>query len=138
MEGPMHDLVIREVSLYDGSGAPPVGADVAIEGERIAAVRSGGAGAPLQGRETLDARGLALAPGFIDVHTHDDFAALAHPDMAFKLAGGVTTCVVGNCGFGAAPHAAAAVMAKTMHPKMQLPDWQGYAGYMRRLEAQPT
>ena len=133
----MHDLVIREVSLYDGSGAPPAGADVAIEGERIASVRSGGAGAALQARETLDGRGLALAPGFIDVHTHDDFAALVHPDMAFKLAGGVTTSIVGNCGFGAAPHAAAAVMAKTLHPKIALPEWQGYAGYMRRLEEQP-
>jgi N-acyl-D-amino-acid deacylase len=133
----MHDLVIREVLLYDGSGAPPAGADVAIEGERIAEVRAGGAGAPLQGRETLDGRGLALAPGFIDVHTHDDFAALVHPDMAFKLAGGVTTCIVGNCGFGAAPHAAAAVMARTLHPRIALPQWQGYAGYMRLLEAQP-
>jgi N-acyl-D-amino-acid deacylase len=134
----MHDLVIREVMLYDGSGAPPAGADVAVEGDRIAAVRGGAAGAPLRGRETLDGRGLALAPGFIDVHTHDDFAAIAHPDMAFKLAGGVTTCVVGNCGFGAAPHAAAAVMAKAMHPKLALPEWQGYAGYVRRLEQQPT
>jgi N-acyl-D-amino-acid deacylase len=133
----MHDLVIREVLLYDGSGAPPAGADVAIEGGRIAGVRGGGAGAPLSARETLDGRGLALAPGFIDVHTHDDFAALVHPDMAFKLAGGVTTCIVGNCGFGAAPHAAAAVMAKTLHPKIALPEWQGYAGYMRRLEEQP-
>jgi N-acyl-D-amino-acid deacylase len=133
----MHDLVIREVLLYDGSGAPPAGADVAIEGERIAEVRAGGAGAALQGRETLDGRGLALAPGFIDVHTHDDFAALVHPDMAFKLAGGVTTCIVGNCGFGAAPHAAAAVMARTLHPRIALPQWQGYAGYMRLLEEQP-
>jgi N-acyl-D-amino-acid deacylase len=57
--------------------------------------------------------------------------------MAFKLAGGVTTCVVGNCGFGAAPHAAAAVMAKTLHPNLSLPEWQGYAGYTQRLEAQP-
>src|SRR5262245_48807148 len=124
----MHDLVIREVSLYDGSGAPPAGADVAIEGERIAAVhagRSAAARSPLQARETIDGRGLALAPGFIDVHTHDDFAALIHPDMAFKLAGGVTTCVVGNCGFGAAPHGAAMVMAKTLHPKLDLPAWQG-------------
>jgi len=71
------------------------------------------------------------------VHTHDDFAALVHPDMAFKLAGGVTTCVVGNCGFGAAPHAAAAAMAKTLFPKIVLPEWDGYAGYMRRLEVQP-
>ncbi|MGB3934403.1 MAG: D-aminoacylase, partial [Burkholderiales bacterium] len=93
--------------------------------------------APLSARRTLDARGLALAPGFIDVHTHDDFAALVHADMAFKLVGGVTTCVVGNCGFGAAPHAAAAVMARTLHPRIAPPEWDGYAGYMRRLEAQP-
>jgi len=129
----MHDLVIREAMLYDGSGAPPRRADVAIEGNRLAAVGS----APGAARAVLDARGLAIAPGFIDVHTHDDFAALVHSDMAFKLVGGVTSCVVGNCGFGAAPHAAAAVMAKTMHPKYTLPEWQGYAGYMGRLEAQP-
>jgi N-acyl-D-amino-acid deacylase len=57
--------------------------------------------------------------------------------MAFKLEGGVTTCVVGNCGFGAAPHAAAAIMAKTLHPKLSLPEWQGTAGYMGLLEANP-
>lgn len=133
----MHDLVIREATLYDGSGAPPVQADVALEGERIAAVRAAAGAAPLQARRTVDARGLALAPGFIDVHTHDDFAALVHADMAFKLVGGVTSCVVGNCGFGAAPHAAAAVMAKTLHPKIVLPPFEGYAGYMRQLEANP-
>lgn len=128
----MHDLVIREAMLYDGTGAPPAPADVAIEADRIVSVRAAGAA-----RRTIDARGLALAPGFIDVHTHDDFAAVMHPDMAFKLAGGVTTCVVGNCGFGAAPHAAAAVMAKTLHPKLDLPAWEGYAGYMAALEARP-
>jgi N-acyl-D-amino-acid deacylase len=131
----MHDLVIREVELYDGSGAPPATADVAVEGDRIAAVHAAAGAAPLSGRTTLDGRGLALAPGFIDVHTHDDFAALMYPDMAFKLAGGVTTCVVGNCGFGAAPHAAAAVMAKTLHPNLSLPEWQGYAGYMEHVQA---
>lgn len=132
----MHDLLFRDVLLYDGTGSPPVQADVAIEGDRIASVRAGAEGG--QGaRKTIDARGLALAPGFIDVHTHDDFAAVAYPDMAFKLEGGVTTSVVGNCGFGAAPYAAAAVMAKTLHPKLSLPEWQGYAGYLRRLEAHP-
>ena len=124
------DTVVREVAVYDGTGAAPLTADVALEAGRIAAVGAVAGSA----RETLDGRGLALAPGFIDVHTHDDFAALIHPDMAFKLAGGVTTCIVGNCGFGAAPHAAASVMAKAMHPKADLPAWQGYAGYMRRLE----
>ena len=125
------DTVVREVAVYDGTGARPVIADVALQEERIAAVGAFAGAA----RATLDGRGLALAPGFIDVHTHDDFAAIMHPDMAFKLAGGVTTCIVGNCGFGAAPHAAAAVMAKTLHPNLDLPEWQGYAGYMQRLEA---
>ena len=129
-----YDVLIRGAQVYDGSGAPSVVADVALEGDRIAAVGAAGGAA----RESLDARGLALAPGFIDVHTHDDFAALAHPDMAFKLVGGVTTCIVGNCGFGAAPHAAAAVMAKTLHPGVELLEWRGYAGYMARLEQQPT
>ncbi len=127
------DTVVREVAVYDGTGAPPVTTDVALQEGRIAAVGAVAGSA----RETLDGRGLALAPGFIDVHTHDDFAALIHPDMAFKLSGGVTTCIVGNCGFGAAPHAAAAVMAKTMHPAADLPAWSGYGGYMARLEAQP-
>ena len=124
------DTVIREVALYDGSGAPSVVADLAIEGDRIAAVGA----VPGAALQTLDGRGLALAPGFIDVHTHDDFAAVAHPDMGFKLTGGVTTCIVGNCGFGAAPHAAACVIAKTLHPGISLPEWQGYRGYVRRLE----
>lgn len=124
------DTMIREVALYDGTGAPALTADVAIEGDRIAAVGA----VPGAARRTLNGRGLALAPGFIDVHTHDDFAALAHPDMGFKLIGGVTTCIVGNCGFGAAPHAAAAVMAKTLHPGIALSEWRGYAGYRRRLE----
>jgi N-acyl-D-amino-acid deacylase len=127
------DTLIREVEIYDGSDAPPATGDVGLADGRIAAVGS----APGSARETVDGRGLALAPGFIDVHTHDDFAAVAHPDMGFKLVGGVTTCIVGNCGFGAAPHAAAAVMAKTLHPKLSLPDWQGYRGYMRRLEENP-
>jgi hypothetical protein len=73
---------------------------VALRGDRIA--RVGGlddARAPV----AIDATGLALAPGFIDVHTHDDFALVVRPEMDFKILGGVTTVVVGNCGFGAAP-----------------------------------
>jgi N-acyl-D-amino-acid deacylase len=128
------ETLIREVEIYDGSGAPPAKGDVALAEGRIAAVGAATGSA----RETVDGRGLALAPGFIDVHTHDDFAALSHPDMGFKLVGGVTTCIVGNCGFGAAPHAAASVMAKTLHPKISLPAWQGYRGYMKRLEERPT
>ena len=102
-----YDVLIRSAQVYDGEGSPPVCADVAIEAHRIARV---GSLDGCEARMEVDASGLALAPGFIDVHTHDDFAALLRPDMGFKSRGGVTTCIVGNCGFGAAPFAAAIEM----------------------------
>ncbi|HKC52969.1 MAG TPA: D-aminoacylase [Myxococcota bacterium] len=128
------DVWIRGASVYDGSGAAPRVVDVALRGERIAHV---GARAELHAGVSLDAGGLALAPGFIDVHTHDDFALIARPEMDFKVLGGVTTCVVGNCGMGAAPHASAMTMARTFHPGTRFPEWDGYGGYLSRLDAEP-
>ena len=128
----MHDLIIRDVSIYDGLGSAPVRGDLAVDGDTIAAVGS----APGSAGETVDGSGLALAPGFFDVHTHDDFAAVLYRDMSFKTAGGVTTSIVGNCGMGAAPWTAANAMARAMHPE-NLPQWEGYRGYFDRLEAQP-
>jgi N-acyl-D-amino-acid deacylase len=127
------DLVIRGGTVFDGTSARGRSADVSVRGERIEQV----GGVKLRGAREIDASGLALAPGFIDVHTHDDFAAVLHPDMAFKVCGGVTTCVVGNCGFGAAPWRQASLMARAFHPKAELPEWQGYEGYLGRLEAEP-
>src|SRR5215469_1123563 len=93
------DLAIRGARILDGSGGPAFEGDVEIDGARVAAV--GSASAPA--RAEIDAEGLCLAPGFIDVHAHDDGAFIRHPDMRFKLAQGVTTCVCGNCGFSAIP-----------------------------------
>jgi N-acyl-D-aspartate/D-glutamate deacylase len=128
----MADLVIRNARVYDGSGAVPQTLDVAVEGDRVAAVGTVSAAATAQ---VLDAEGLALAPGFIDVHTHDDFAAVLYPDMAFKVRGGVTSCIVGNCGMGPAPFAQSAVLARAFHPKSSLPDWGDHHGYLRHLDA---
>jgi N-acyl-D-aspartate/D-glutamate deacylase len=128
------DLVIRNATVYDGTGAAPRKTDVSLRGDRILAL--GELSREPAARE-LDASGLALAPGFIDVHTHDDFAATLHPEMGFKVLGGVTTCVVGNCGFGAAPHREAARMARAFHPHGELPRWDGYAGYMDYLDREP-
>ncbi len=94
-----HDLVIRAATVFDGSGAPGVVTDVAVDGDRIVDVGSD----VRAGRRELTADGLALAPGFIDVHTHDDWALLVQPDLPFKTQQGVTTVVTGNCGFGPAP-----------------------------------
>ncbi len=93
-------LLIRDALVYDGSGAPGMRADVAVEGDGIVAV---GPDLDLPGAEIRDARGLALAPGFIDVHTHDDAVALEADGLHPKLSQGVTTVVTGNCGISLAP-----------------------------------
>jgi N-acyl-D-amino-acid deacylase len=92
------DLSIRDALVVDGSGEPGRVADVHIEGGRIALIGPGKTGA----REIV-AAGRALAPGFVDVHAHDDAALLSTPDMHFKLLQGVTSVVIGNCGFSLAP-----------------------------------
>ncbi len=127
-----YDTLIRNARVYDGSGGAPTEADVALESDRIASIGSlDSCSAKLE----IDATGLALAPGFIDVHTHDDFAALLHPDMGFKSRGGVTTCIVGNCGFGAAPFAEAAAMLGKLVPSAQITPYEGHAGYAAALES---
>lgn len=128
------DVLIRGAEVYDGSGNQAELSDVAIEADRIAEI---GSLDSMSGRLEIDARGFALAPGFIDVHTHDDFAALAYRDMGFKSRGGVTTCIVGNCGFGAAPFTAAVEMLGTLTPGLDIPQYDGHAGYADLLDRQP-
>jgi N-acyl-D-amino-acid deacylase len=94
------DLVIRGGTVIDGTKAPRFDADVAIDHGRLAAI---GRLDDVRGRETLDAQGLIVAPGFIDSHTHDDQALLSKADMSFKVSQGVTTVIGGNCGISAAP-----------------------------------
>lgn len=127
----MLDCVIRDVTILDGTGAPARAGDVAAQDGRIT-FATGPARVEVRGE------GRALAPGFIDVHTHDDFAALLHPDMAFKVRGGVTTCVVGNCGMGPAPFEAAARTARMIHPGLALASWGDHAGYFAALERSPA
>src|SRR3546814_5105363 len=95
------DLLFRDVMLYDGSGGPARRGDLGVSGDRIAAI--GDLGADSGEREVLgqkaDGSRLALAPGFIDAHTHDDNAVLCGAEcMECKLSQGVTTSVIGNCG----------------------------------------
>ncbi|MGH7864784.1 MAG: N-acyl-D-amino-acid deacylase family protein, partial [Candidatus Binataceae bacterium] len=92
-----------------------------------------------QGRAAveIDAKGRALAPGFIDVHSHDDYAVLVTPEMDFKVMQGVTTDVVGNCGFGAAPNPAAGVMFRAMFGESTVPEWTGYPEYLDVIDRNP-
>ena len=127
------DIIIRNAAIYDGTGAKPFGGDVAIRGDRIAAV---GAVAGEAGR-AIDARGLAIAPGFIDVHSHDDFVVFIEPAMDFKVMQGVTTDVVGNCGLGAAPYPAASMVFGALHAGAKVPEWEGYRGYFSTIDHEP-
>jgi N-acyl-D-amino-acid deacylase len=94
------DILFRGAAVVDGSGAPGFRGDVAVTGGAIAAV------APrldMAAADVVEADGLTLAPGFIDVHTHDDAAALTQGGLAPKITQGVTTVVTGNCGISLAP-----------------------------------
>ena len=93
------DLVIRNGTVFDGTGADPVTADIAIRDGMIETV--GSVTAP--GREEIDAKGLAVTPGFVDIHTHFDGQAVWDSHLAPSAWHGVTTAIMGNCGVGFAP-----------------------------------
>ncbi len=95
----MYELVIRNAAVVDGTGGPVRRADVAVGEGRIAAVGF----VTERGREEVDAKGLVLAPCIIDVHTHYDAQLTWDPTASPSPALGVTTVVIGNCGFGIAP-----------------------------------
>jgi len=94
-----HDLVIRGGTLYDGTGSPARTGDLAIDGDRITRV----GGRADRGRREIDADGLAVSPGFIDPHTHYDAQICWDPDLTPSCWQGITSVVMGNCGFTLAP-----------------------------------
>lgn len=100
MDGEPVDFVIAGGKIIDGTGAAAWTGDVGVRDERIVAL---GDLSRVRRRHVIDARGLAVAPGFIDAHTHDDGALIEMPLLAPKASQGVTTVVTGNCGFSLAP-----------------------------------
>ena len=92
------DLVIRGATVYDGLGSPGRVADVGVKDGRIVEV-----GAVASASETFDASDLALMPGIVDLHTHYDAQVTWDPTLSPSPSLGVTTAVMGNCGFGIAP-----------------------------------
>jgi N-acyl-D-amino-acid deacylase len=94
------DLLIRRGLIIDGSGRPGLIGDVAVAGGRIVAR---GAALPGDAKKAIDADGLAVTPGFIDIKTHSDFGLPINPKAESKVRQGVTTEIVGHCGFSVAP-----------------------------------
>lgn len=94
------DTLIRNANVLDGTGADPQSADLAIQDGRIVAI---GPSLRHNSENILDVAGLSLAPGFIDVHTHDDTSVIDTPEMLPKISQGITTVIVGNCGISASP-----------------------------------
>jgi amidohydrolase/N-acyl-D-amino-acid deacylase len=133
------DTLVRNATVIDGSGEPPYRADVALKDGRIARIACRGELGAARAHEVLDANGQVLAPGFIDVHTHDDTVVIDQPQMLPKITQGVTTVVVGNCGISASP--------VTLRPGVAPPDpmnllgdasafrYADFAGYARAVDA---
>src|ERR1700741_380914 len=96
----MYDILIRGGTLFDGSGAAGTAGDLAVAAGRIVAV-GGELSGPAQ--KIIDATGLAVAPGFIDIKTHSDFTLPINPKAESKVRQGVTTEIIGHCGFSVAP-----------------------------------
>jgi N-acyl-D-aspartate/D-glutamate deacylase len=141
----MHDLVIRNATVVDGTGAPKRTADVAVDAGRFRAVgRDVGAG-----HREIDAKGMLLTPGWVDIHTHYDGQATWDPYLTPSSWHGVTTAVFGNCGVGFAPvrPGAERYLIHLMEGVEDIPEtvlaegidfrWESFAQYMDVLDSTP-
>jgi N-acyl-D-amino-acid deacylase len=130
-----HGIVLAGGTLVDGSGAPAIRADVALEGSRIAAVGAGLAG------DAVDCAGLVVAPGFIDTHSHSDLKVLADPSLPMKVRQGITLEVLGQDGISVAPVRVEERPAWRQKLAGLLGDfgvdwdWSSVADYLRRVQA---
>ena len=140
-----HDLIIRGGTVVDGTGSPAATADVAVDGDRIVAVGRVEGSA----RREIDADGLLVTPGFVDIHTHLDAQLAWDPIGSPSCWHGVTSVVMGNCGVTFAPVAAggAEFLAEMMEAVEDIPataildglpwSWTGYGGYLEALDQMP-
>ena len=132
----MSNLIIRNGSIIDGTGKSPFVADIAIKDGAISLIAKGFGG---MGQNEMDATGLVVAPGFIDIHSHSDISLFFAPHAESKIRQGITTEVVGNCGTSLAPYRSDLIhqMGKESFP---LPpsdkarwNWPSQIDYMRYL-----
>jgi N-acyl-D-amino-acid deacylase len=135
-----YDILIRNATVIDGTGAKRYQADIAIQGDRIARI---GDLSSCRGQHEIELSGRIASPGFIDSHTHDDRVLLSAPDMEPKVSQGVTTVIGGNCGISLAPMPRS--IPDPITPPLNLlddsGDWfrfQSFSAYLEALRAQPA
>lgn len=135
----LNDLLIRGGTIVDGTGGPARAEDIAIVGSKIVAIGPDASATPA--KRVLQADGLVVAPGFIDMHSHADFTLPSYPGALNSLRQGVTTEVIGNCGYSPAPLAADARRADDQRgachglgPGLDW-DWRSFADFLDRLDA---
>src|SRR5437588_10810620 len=137
-----YDLIIKDAQICDGTGAPIYSGSLAVDDGRIAAVGKVSGAA----RREIDARGLVLAPGFIDIHTHYDAQVCWDPLLTCSSWHGITSILMGNCGVGVAPVRPneRSAMAWDLVNVEALPhevlmngvswEWETFPDYMRAVE----
>src|ERR671938_78680 len=141
----MHDTVIRGGTIVDGTGKAGYTGDLALEGDRI--VQVGGTAGP--GKREIDANGLLVTPGWVDVHTHYDGQATWDPVLAPSSWHGVTTILFGNCGVGFAPvrkdhrtdlidlmEAVEDIPGTALHEGLSW-DWESFPDFLDALDRMP-
>ncbi len=129
----MTRTVIRNGTILDGTGGEPLAGDVLLDDGRVAAVGE----VPAVDAAELDATGLVVAPGFVDLHSHSDYTLLVDPRASSAIHQGVTTEVVGNCGFGCFPIRDPELARRAIYgfsPEVPL-DWRSAGEYFERLDA---
>ncbi|MBX7246240.1 MAG: D-aminoacylase [Candidatus Sumerlaeaceae bacterium] len=134
------DLLIKNGTIIDGTGTPGYRADIAIKGDRISEIvrlDQQPEGIPPNGIKTIDATDRIVTPGFVDVHSHSDFNILINPNGESKLRQGITTEVVGNCGFSAFPLRGIPYEEEgETYAKLGFKvDWSSASEYFKKLEA---
>jgi len=128
-------LLIKNITIYDGTGQDGYKADILVDGDRIAEIKKR-INAP--SARVIDGSGLAAAPGFIDIHAHSEFSLLVEPSAPSKIMQGVTTEISGNCGLSAAPLLRdAATARKREFTELGIGEsWSDFGKYFELLESQ--
>lgn len=137
------DIIVRNATVIDGTGAPARHCELVIEDGRIATIAGPADALPadLRAGEEIDAMGLLVAPGFIDIHSHSDYTLLVDPRALSSIAQGVTLEVIGNCGWGCQPISNVALSQQIIYGFDKSVDlsWRTTGEYFDRLaEARPA